>query len=247
MRLALMADIHANREAFEACLADAAARRAERLVLLGDYVNYGADPDWVVGAIMDRVAKGLAVALRGNHDAAVAGRNPTMDSSAESALEWTRNQLGADQRAFLAALPLTVEEGDCLFVHADASAPGRWTYVTDAADAARSLKATHRRVTFCGHVHRPAVYNMSETLKLITFRPVPGVAIPLLPQRRWLAVMGSVGQPRDGNPAACWALVDTARAEITYHRVPYEVDEAAKKIRRAALPEMYAERLTWGQ
>jgi len=96
-------------------------------------------------------------------------------------------------------------------------------------------------------VHRPAVYNMSETHKVITFRPVAGVAIPLLPQRRWLAVMGSVGQPRDGNPAACWALVDTARAEITYHRVPYEVEEAAKKIRRAALPEMYAERLTWGQ
>lgn len=247
MRLALMADIHANREAFEACLADADARHAERLVFLGDYVNYGADPDWVVGTIMDRVAKGAAVALQGNHDAAVGGRAPAMDSAAESALEWTRNQLGPEHRAFLAALPLTIEEGDCLFVHADAAAPARWTYVTDAADAARSLKATRRRVTFCGHVHRPAVYNMSETLKLITFRPVPGVSIPLLPQRRWLAVMGSVGQPRDGDPAACWALVDTARAEITYHRVPYEVDEAAKKIRRAALPEMYAERLTWGQ
>lgn len=247
MRLALMADIHANREAFEACLADAAARHAERLIFLGDYVNYGADPDWVVSTIMDRVAKGVGVALQGNHDAAVGGRTPTMGSSVESGLEWTRNQLGPEQRAFLAALPLTIEEGDCLFVHSDAAAPARWTYVTDAADAARSLRATHRRVTFCGHVHRPAVYNMSETLKLITFRPVPGVAIPLLPQRRWLAVMGSVGQPRDGNPAASWSLVDTARAEITYHRVPYEVEEAAKKIRRAALPDMYAERLTWGQ
>jgi diadenosine tetraphosphatase ApaH/serine/threonine PP2A family protein phosphatase len=91
------------------------------------------------------------------------------------------------------------------------------------------------------------VFNQSETLKLGTFRPVEGIAIPLLPQRRWLAVIGSVGQPRDGNPAACWALVDTARAEITYRRVPYEVEEATRKIRRAALPEMYAERLTWGQ
>jgi diadenosine tetraphosphatase ApaH/serine/threonine PP2A family protein phosphatase len=247
MRLALMADIHANREAFEACLADAAARRAERIVFLGDYVNYGADPEWVVGTIMDRVAKGTAVALQGNHDAAVGVRTATMDASAESALEWTRNQLGADQRAFLASLPLTLEEGDCLFVHADAAAPSRWAYVTDAADATRSLKATRRRVTFCGHVHRPAVYNMSETLKIITFRPVAGVAVPLLPQRRWLGVIGSVGQPRDGNPAAAWALVDTARAELTTHRVPYEIEEAAKKIRRAALPEMYAERLEWGQ
>jgi diadenosine tetraphosphatase ApaH/serine/threonine PP2A family protein phosphatase len=247
MRLALMADIHANREAFEACLADAASRRAERLVLLGDYVNYGADADWVVGTIMGLVANGQAVALLGNHDAAVNGRAVSMDSPAEAALEWTKNQLGVDQRTFLASLPLTLEEGDCLFVHAEAAAPAHWTYVTNAADAMRSLKATRRRVTFCGHVHRPAVYNLSDTLKLGTFRPVPGVTIPLLPQRRWLAVMGSVGQPRDGNPAACWALVDTARAELTYRRVPYEVEEAARKIRRAALPEMYAERLSWGQ
>lgn len=242
-----MADIHANREAFEACLAHAETQRAERLVLLGDYVNYGADPEWVVGTIMDRVAKGIAVALQGNHDAAVNGKAAMMDAPAESALEWTKNQLDAGQRAFLGALPLTIEEGDCLFVHADAAAPARWTYVTDAADATRSLKATRRRVTFCGHVHRPMVYNLSDTLRPGTFRPVTGIAIPLLPQRRWLAVMGSVGQPRDGNPAACWALVDTARAELTYHRVPYEVDEAAKKIRRAALPDMYAERLAWGQ
>jgi diadenosine tetraphosphatase ApaH/serine/threonine PP2A family protein phosphatase len=247
MRLALMADVHANREAFEACLADAETRRAERIVFLGDYVNYGADPDWVVGAIMARVRKGDAVALLGNHDAAVGGKTETMHAPAEAALEWTRNQLGADQRAFLAALPLTHEEGDCLFVHADAAAPAKWTYVTDARDAMHSLKATRKRVTFCGHVHRPMIYTLSDTLKSGTFRPVENVAVPLLPQRRWLAVMGSVGQPRDGNPAACWALVDTARAELTYHRVPYEVEEAAKKIRRAGLPEMYAERLQWGQ
>jgi diadenosine tetraphosphatase ApaH/serine/threonine PP2A family protein phosphatase len=247
MRLALMADLHANREAVEACLADADAKHAERIVFLGDYVNYGADPEWVVGTIMDRIARGVAVAIQGNHDAAVNGKGAAMDSTAESALAWTRNQLGAEQRAFLDALPLSLEEGDCLFVHADAAAPARWTYVTDASDATRSMKATRRRVTFCGHVHRPMVYNLSETLKPGTFRPVAGIAVPLLPQRRWLAVIGSVGQPRDGNPAACWALLDTARAELTYHRVPYEVDETAKKIRRAALPEMYAERLSFGQ
>ena len=242
-----MADVHANREAFEACLADAEAHRVDRLVLLGDYVNYGADPEWVVATIMDRVAKGVAVAVQGNHDAAVSGKPAGMDGDTESALGWTRNQRGADQRAFLAALPLTIEEGDCLFVHAEAAAPERWTYVTSAADATRSLKATRRRVTFCGHVHRPMVYNLSDTLRPGTFRPVADVAIPLLPQRRWLAVTGSVGQPRDGNPAACWSLVDTARAELKVRRVPYDVDEAARKIRRAALPEMYAERLAWGQ
>ena len=242
-----MADLHANREALEACLAEADARRVERIAFLGDYVNYGADPDWVVGTVMDLVREGRAVALLGNHDAAVGARGQTMDSPAEVAMEWTRNQLGADQRAFLTALPLTIEEGDCLFVHAEASAPPSWMYVTDARDALRSLQATRRRVTFCGHVHRPAIYNLSDTSKTGAFRPVAGVSVPLLPQRRWLAVAGSVGQPRDGNPAACWSLVDTARAEITYHRVPYEVEETVRKIRRAGLPTMYAERLLYGQ
>jgi diadenosine tetraphosphatase ApaH/serine/threonine PP2A family protein phosphatase len=247
MRLALMADVHANREAFEACLADAELQQAERIVFLGDYVNYGADPDWVVGAIMDRVRAGTAAALLGNHDEAVHRSGATMEAPAETALEWTRNQLGADRRAFLGALPLTLEEGDCLFVHADGAAPAKWSYVTDAHGATRSLKATRRRVTFCGHVHRPMIYTLSDTLKPGTFRPVAGVSVPLLPQRRWLAVMGSVGQPRDGDPAACWALLDTARAELTYRRVPYDVEEAAKKIRRAGLPDLYAERLFHGR
>ncbi len=247
MRLALMADIHANREAFEACLADAEMKGAERIVLLGDYVNYGADPDWVVGTIMGLVASGRAVAVRGNHDAGAAGKNGGMDASVEPVLEWTRNQLGGDQRAFLGALPLTLEEGDCLFVHAEASQPAKWAYVSDAREAERSLRATSRRITFTGHVHRPAVYNVAEASRPGSFRPVPGVAIPLLPRRRWLVVAGSVGQPRDGNPAACWSLLDSTRAEVTYHRVPYEIEEAARKIRRAALPEMYAERLSFGQ
>jgi diadenosine tetraphosphatase ApaH/serine/threonine PP2A family protein phosphatase len=247
MRLALMADLHANREAFEACLADAEFRGAERIVFLGDYVNYGPDPDWVVATIMDLVARGRAVAVLGNHDASVGAPVRTMDSPAEAAMEWTRNQLGKAPRAFLAALPLMLEEGECLFVHAEAAAPTKWIYVTDAREARRSLEATPRRITFCGHVHRPMVYNLSDTLKAGTFRPVPGVAVPLLPRRRWLAVAGSVGQPRDGNPAACWSFVDTARAELTYHRVPYDVEETVKKIRRAGLPPMYAERLVWGR
>ncbi len=242
-----MADVHANREALEACLADAEAADAERIVFLGDYVNYGADPDWVVRTIMGLVASGRAAALLGNHDAAVNAQGPTMDSPAEAANEWTRNQLGADQRRFLASLPLTLEEGDCLFVHADAAAPARWTYVTDAREAVRSLQATKRRVTFCGHVHRPMIYTLSDTSKAGTFRPVAGVAVPLLPHRRWLAVAGSVGQPRDGNPAACWSFVDTGRAEITIRRVPYDAEEAARKVRRAALPTMYADRLLFGQ
>ena len=254
MRIAFMADIHANREALEACLAHAREQHADRLVFLGDYVNYGADPEWVVATLMDHVEKG-GIALRGNHDAAVGERGGSMTSPAEVALEWTRNQLGSAHRAFLAGLPLTHTEDGLLCVHADASAPSKWSYVTDTEDAARSLRATTERLTLCGHVHKPALYNVPDgsgasgtarVSKTTAFRPVAGIPVPLLPQRRWLAIVGSVGQPRDGNPAAAYALVDTARAEITTFRVAYDIDAAAEKIRAAGLPAMLADRLTWG-
>ena len=245
MLMALLADIHANREALEACLEDARNHDAERLVFLGDHVGYGADPEWVAETIREEVAAG-GIALLGNHDAAVGGRDETMDSPAQTASDWTRVQLGAAPRAFLAGLPLTVETNGCLFVHSEAAAPKRWTYVMDSYDALRSLTATRCRLTFCGHVHRPAIYNLSATKKLTAFRPVTGVAVPLLPQRRWLCVLGSVGQPRDGNPAASYAMLDTDKSEITYLRVPYDIETAAAKILDAGLPESLAERLRFG-
>lgn len=245
MRVALMADIHANREAFEACLEHARGQKPDRFVFLGDYVNYGADPEWVVAELMRQRESG-AVVLLGNHDAAVGKRGSSMTSPAELALEWTRVQLGAAEREFLARLPLARQEGDFLFVHADADAPSRWAYVTDVQDAGRSLRASGSRVVFCGHVHKPAIYSLSPASKITPFLPVDGVPVPLLARRRWLAVVGSVGQPRDGNPAAAYALLDAASGDLTTFRVPYDVEAAAAKIRAAGLPEMLAERLKWG-
>jgi diadenosine tetraphosphatase ApaH/serine/threonine PP2A family protein phosphatase len=245
MRIALMADIHANREAFGACLAHARGQRPDRWVFLGDYVNYGADPEWVVGELM-RYAEAGAVVLLGNHDAAVGRRGSSMTSPAELALEWTRVQLGPAEREFLSGLPLVREEGDIVFVHADPAAPSKWGYVTDVQDAGRGMRAAGRRVTICGHVHKPAIYSLSPVSKITAFRPVEGVPVPLLAQRRWLAVVGSVGQPRDGNPAAAYSMLDTAAGQITTFRVPYDVDAAAAKIRAAGLPETLAERLQWG-
>lgn len=253
MLIALMADVHSNREALEACLAHASARRAERCIFVGDYVGYGADPEWVVGMIMEHVSRG-GVALRGNHDAAVADPAQSLDRSAQAAMEWTRVQLGAAERAFLAGLPLAVEEDGRLYVHSEAAAPQRWTYVEDGPDAARSMRATPCRTTVAGHVHRPTLYSMTEIWnspadmwKVIPFRPVAGVPVPLLRQRRWLAVLGSVGQPRDGNPAASYAILDTSRSEITYHRVPYDIESAASKILAAGLPPFFADRLRSGR
>lgn len=242
---ALMADIHANREAFEACLVDAREQGADRLVFLGDYVNYGADPEWVVTTLMEHVARG-GIAILGNHDAAVGQQGATMSSPAEAALEWTRVQLGAEHRAFLAGLPLTHDEDGLLFVHTGVTDPAKWAYVTDTEDAALYLKAVKTPVTVCGHVHKPALYNVSPASRITAFRPVARIPVPLLSQRRWLAVVGSVGQPRDGNPAAAYALLDDVKGEITTFRVPYDIEAAAEKIRAAGLPEMLADRLKWG-
>ena len=246
MRIALMSDIHANREAFTACLAHAAASGAERHVFLGDFVGYGADPEWVVETLKAYVAKG-AVAIAGNHDRAIAAERSSMNENASHAIGWTRERLNADARAFLHELPLKVEDEDRLYVHADASAPEKWIYVEDAEMAAASLAATRQRLTFVGHVHVPMLYGITATQKLLAFQPVDGGPVPLLRQRQWLAVVGSVGQPRDRNPAAAYALYDTATTEFTNVRVPYDIATTAAKIRAAGLPEALATRLSLGR
>ncbi|MEN3350442.1 MAG: hypothetical protein V7632_4077 [Bradyrhizobium sp.] len=246
MRLALFSDIHANRQAFAACLEAARARGAERLICLGDVVGYGADPEWTVDTVTDLVAKG-AVALRGNHDNAIGMPSDSMNDDAQAAIDWTRSRLSAEQKAFLAGLPLQREEDYRLYVHSEASDPAKWRYIRDTSDAARSMMATELQITFCGHIHRPGLYSMSSAAKMTSFVPTTGVAVQLLTGRRWLAVLGSVGQPRDGDPAGSFAMFDTATREITYLRVPYDVATAAARIRANGLPLWLADRLLIGR
>jgi len=244
--IALFADIHANRQAFSACLAQARDQGAERIVLLGDYVGYGADPEWAVTTVMELVDKG-AVAVLGNHDSAVANPREQMNLEAQIAIEWTRGVLGASQRKFLAGLPLIANDGERLYVHSEASNPASWSYVTGTLEAARSITATSAQIGFCGHIHQPAVYSMSATAKMTAFTPTTGSAVPLLQGRRWLVVLGSVGQPRDGNPAASYAMLDTDKHELTYCRAAYDIEQAAAAIRNKGLPVWLANRLFQGR
>jgi diadenosine tetraphosphatase ApaH/serine/threonine PP2A family protein phosphatase len=243
MKLALVTDLHANREAVSAVMAHARAQGAQRFAFLGDYVGYGADPAWVVELVRDEVARG-AVAVLGNHDEAVVqGPRPTMTADARKVVEWTRSQLAPDQIEFLRARPLTAVVGDTLYVHANAFAPAEWAYIEGRSEAVRSLQASDRRYTFCGHVHDQALYHLSSAGKAGDFAPTPGMPIPLSSHRRWLAIPGSAGQPRDGNPAACYAIFEPDTATLTFHRVPYDHDAAAAKVRAAGLPEALAQRL----
>jgi len=247
MKTAFLTDLHANREAVEAVLDHARQQGAERWVLLGDFVGYGADPSWVVDTVRELVRQG-AVAVMGNHDQAVVrGAAPGMRADARFVIEWTRAQLNAEQLDFLANLPMNQRHGDQLYVHANAWAPAGWDYIQGRTEAVRSLHATECRYTFCGHMHEPKLYNLSGTGKAGDFTPTPGVPIPVPPHRQWLVIPGSAGQPRDGNPAACYAIFDEAAMALTFHRVPYDHESAGVKIRAADLPQRLASRLEDGQ
>lgn len=243
MKIALITDLHANREAFEAVLADARAWGFDQLALLGDFVGYGGDPAWLVSQVQQLVSAGAIVVL-GNHDKAVAqGPLPTMHDDARAAVEWTRAQLDAEQLRFLDQLPLHVKRENCLFVHANAYAPAEFEYIQGRAEAVRSMHATRSTYTFCGHMHEPMLYHLSGTGKAGEFTPVPGVDIPLMANRQWLVVPGACGQPRDGNPAACYARFDTQTALLSFQRIPYDHETAAARILVSGLPPAVAQRL----
>jgi diadenosine tetraphosphatase ApaH/serine/threonine PP2A family protein phosphatase len=246
MRLALLTDIHANREALNACLAHARQQHADQYAFLGDLVGYGADPGWVVDTVMDHVARG-ALAVQGNHDeAATRETRPQMHAEAREAVEWTRGQLDEAQLAFLAGLPLTRQLGNLLFAHASAHEPARWEYVSGPVEAERCLRAARSRMVFCGHMHAPALFRRADDGRMGSLTPEAGQCIALQPQHQYLVIPGAVGQPRDNNNAACYAIYDDEARAISYFRVPYDHGAAARRVIAAGLPIVFAMRLVEG-
>jgi predicted phosphodiesterase len=246
MRLGILADIHANREALDACLARFEREDIDRLVILGDVVGYGADPAYCVDRVMEFAAAG-AIVVRGNHDQAVLDTREGMNDVARTAMVWTRTQLDGAQTAYLTGLPLTVSLVDVLITHANGWAPGDFGYIQTTRDAERSLQATNAHLTLCGHTHVPALYHAVPMRPAQHFKPVNNVSIPLSGRLRWLAVIGAVGQPRAGSPNACCATYDVDQRRLTYLAVPYDVQEAARRVRAAGLPDVLAGRLLKGR
>lgn len=236
--LALLSDVHANLEALEACLAHARAQGVTRHAFLGDLVGYGADPAAVIETVQRHVAAG-AVVVQGNHDAAVARSTGVSSESAQDAILWTRSVLPPEAVAWLQALPLQVREERICFVHASAATPQRWEYVDSPAAAKKSAEAAAVPWTFSGHVHRQTLFFESRSGRMAAFSPAAGVAVPVRRTRRWVVIAGSVGQPRESNPAAAYAVFDSERERITFYRVAYDHQAAARKVRAAGLPELF--------
>lgn len=247
MKLALLSDLHANRHALQACLADARTRDASQYAFLGDLVGYGGEPGAVLDTVMEMASRGAWV-LRGNHDDAALAPLANSGRADHAGAVWTAGKLTTAQRDFLAGLPMTLRHEFILLVHASAREPERWTYVVDAQRAADSLDfagdATH---VFGGHVHEQRLFFQGSVGKTMAFEPTPGIAVPVPRHRRWLATVGSVGQPRDGRSEAMYALFDSDALKLTFVRVPYDHAAAARAVRAAGLPEPDALRLGEGR
>lgn len=245
-RLALLSDIHANGLALEACLAHARQVGVDGVAVLGDLVGYGAEPSAVVDRVQALQADGAWV-LRGNHDALAVTPPAQVRTAGDQTAAWMHEQLSSAQRRYLAELPLSAVIDDVLLVHASARQPAAWEYVSDGIRAQRCLDAAREgwglaRVCV-GHVHEQRLYYGGQGHTMMAFQPTPGVAVPVPRARPLVCTVGSVGQPRDGDPRAMYAVLDLAAQRLTYHRVPYDHLAAADRVRRAGLPEGLARRL----
>ena len=247
-RIGLFADLHSNLEAFNACMEQAKELGVTRMVFLGDIVGYNADPGAVIDRIGEMIANKKAIAVLGNHDQAIfEDLSKQMNASANAAIEWTKSQLNSTQVQFLKDLPLMIQEEDMCFVHASAHNPADWNYITDSMSAWRCVQSSGKTYTFVGHAHEQALFYQSAVGKLIRFAPHPGDEVPVMHHRQWVAVVGSLGQPRDGNPEACFAVFEPELEVLTFHRTAYDQFTAADKVRCAGLPEDLANRLITGK
>lgn len=247
MRYLVLTDIHANLEALDACVADARARGFDRTLVLGDVVGYGADPN----AAIDRVQALDPVAIvRGNHDKVAAGieRAEGFNRVARSAAHWTLDTLTPEHRAWLAGLPKGPAIVDSLIEICHGSPFDEDAYIFDERDAARALKASRRPLCLYGHTHYPMTFVLSHgAVDSAGPSAAAEAQIPLREGSKYLLNPGAVGQPRDGDPRAAYAIVDEGRKHVEVYRLPYAVDAAQAKVLKAGLPDVLAQRLAAGR
>ncbi|MFZ1155584.1 MAG: metallophosphoesterase family protein [Solirubrobacteraceae bacterium] len=243
MKVAVVSDIHSNRQAFEAVLEAVADSDASELWCLGDIVGYGADPD----ACVELARRHVAVCLAGNHDMAVVGELPLDEFSrgASLAAQWTREVISQANLAFLADLRPQGEDGPVGLYHASPRDPV-WEYVLSALLAELCLDFQPHRICLIGHSHVASSFVRHEG-ESATGEPCREGTQLDISTGEWLLNPGSVGQPRDGDPRAAWLLLDLDEYAASYRRTPYDVAGAAAAIRAARLPNSLAERLEYGQ
>ncbi len=247
MRYLVLTDIHANLEALEACLADARDRHCDQTLVLGDLVGYGPDPNTVVERVQ---ALNPVAIVRGNHDKVACGLEQAegFNSVAKSAAKWTLDVLTPEHREWLAALPEGPIDVDDTVQICHGSPFDEDAYIFDELDAVRALKVATRPLCLFGHTHYPVTFELSdESFQSVGSAASPQMVVEMRRDCKYLVNPGSVGQPRDGDPRAAYAIVDTTRQCVELYRIPYAVEDAQTKVTRAGLPDVLAQRLAVGR
>lgn len=240
MRFAIVSDIHANLEAFEAVLADARDNKCTDFVCLGDVVGYNANPHECVS----RVQELKCPTVKGNHDeqASLVESSRDFNEMAEAAIQWTRDNLTAEDKQWLRVLELQRKVGDFTVVHATLDMPGQWGYVFNNLDAAASFTFQDTAVCFFGHTHVPMAFIRDEGVQRQQIDK-----LQIEPGKKYFINVGSVGQPRDGDWHTAYCIYDVESNLVEQRRLKYDLATAQKKIIDAGLPRLLAERLAIGR
>jgi len=236
LRIGLISDIHSNLEALTAVLLRLESISVDRIICLGDIVGYGANPAECIELVKEK----CDVVLAGNHDFAVAGIQSVswFNQDAMEALNWTINILNDDMSHYLSSLPLTHVEEDVVYVHGSPHKPEKWSYIVSLEDALYEFRYFKGSMAFVGHSHVAGIYCHDGTSHKNELK-IEGT-------KRYIINVGSIGQPRDGNPDAAFAVYDDDRKRVNLEREPYDMESAAQKIYDASLPNYLAIRLSKG-
>ncbi|MEI8312028.1 MAG: metallophosphoesterase family protein [Verrucomicrobiota bacterium] len=241
--LAILSDIHSNLDALEAVMAELDSTGVDNVVCLGDVVGYAAYPDECINRIRQR---GWHTVL-GNHDDALdnSWAKEQMNDVANAGIHHAEKQVSGDNRAWLESLPMKLSRTHEIFTHASLDFTEEWPYLADVDTALRHFLKQQIPLCFVGHTHRPMVVHLKHKSELDVLTPTPD-KIPLSRSGKTTVNVGSVGQPRDGDPRACYALYFPNTHHVEFRRVPYDVKAAQKAIRKAGLPSFAARRLAQG-
>ncbi len=247
MRYLVLTDIHANLEALDTCVADARPRGFDETLVLGDLVGYGGDPNAVVERVQALTPKAI---VRGNHDKVACGLEQAegFNAVAKSAAKWTLEALTPAHREWLAALPEGPIDVDDVIQICHGSPFDEDAYIFDELDAVRALKVASRPLCLFGHTHYPVTFELSaDSFDSVGSAAAPEMRVQMKPGCKYLINPGSVGQPRDGDPRAAYAIVDTTEHRVELYRIRYAVKDAQMKVVKAGLPEVLAQRLAVGR
>lgn len=241
MKYVIISDIHSNYQALESVAEHISRENADKIICAGDVIGYGAEPDRCISMVS---SSGYAC-VRGNHEAAVLGLVDItfFNEFAASAVEWTRDNLAREGADFIRSLPYVLSEGGMSVTHGTLHSPEEFMYMISCHAAMRTFEEMLHPVCFLGHTHVPGVFTYTDGNIYQSYSE----KVEIESGSKYIINAGSVGQPRDNDPRACYCVYDTERSAVEFRRVEYDVDTARKKIIEAGLPRVLGDRLLIGR